>query len=96
MFHIFVLCSFISCILFFQTGTIARIGHHKLYVQPHDGSSLMKLSMASVIPSPTKRFAIGKNTLFVCVPYFCVISCSYFSCMTVFMQVHNDEVTIFK
>lgn len=41
-------------------GTIARIGHHKVYVQPHDGGSLMKLSMSAVVPSPTKRFAIDR------------------------------------
>lgn len=41
-------------------GTIARIGQHKVYVQPHEGGPLLRLSLASVVPSPTKRFAVGE------------------------------------
>ncbi|KAK4294466.1 hypothetical protein Pmani_032901 [Petrolisthes manimaculis] len=41
-------------------GTIARIGQHKVYVQPHEGGSLLRLSLTSLVPSPTKRFAIDR------------------------------------
>ncbi|XP_042217246.1 E3 ubiquitin-protein ligase HERC2-like isoform X2 [Homarus americanus] len=41
-------------------GTIARIGQHKVYVQPHEGGNLLRLSLSSVVPSPTKRFTIDR------------------------------------
>ncbi|MPC50772.1 E3 ubiquitin-protein ligase HERC2 [Portunus trituberculatus] len=43
-------------------GTIARIGQHKVYVQPHEGGPLLRLSLASVVPSPSKRFAVVSIT----------------------------------
>ncbi|XP_071532835.1 E3 ubiquitin-protein ligase HERC2 isoform X2 [Panulirus ornatus] len=41
-------------------GTIARIGQHKVYVQPHEPGSLLRLSLSCVVTSPTKRFAIDR------------------------------------
>ncbi|KAK8398901.1 hypothetical protein O3P69_004178 [Scylla paramamosain] len=44
-------------------GTIARIGQHKVYVQPHEGGPLLRLSLASVVPSPSKRFAVERMSV---------------------------------
>ncbi|XP_042876756.1 E3 ubiquitin-protein ligase HERC2-like isoform X6 [Penaeus japonicus] len=44
-------------------GTIARIGHHKVYVQPHEGGNLLKLGLSSIVSSPTKQFAIDRLSI---------------------------------
>ncbi|XP_076028585.1 E3 ubiquitin-protein ligase HERC2 isoform X2 [Oratosquilla oratoria] len=39
-------------------GTIARIGRHKAHIQPHGGGDLQRFSLSSIVPLPSKSFAI--------------------------------------
>ena len=42
------------------SGTISKIGKHKISVQPDDAKNEIKLRLGSLTPLPSKRFAIGK------------------------------------
>ncbi|KAG0712559.1 E3 ubiquitin-protein ligase HERC2 [Chionoecetes opilio] len=44
-------------------GTIARIGQHKVYVQSHEGGPLLRLSLTTVVPSPTRRFIVERMSV---------------------------------
>ncbi|RXG68738.1 putative HERC2-like protein 3 [Armadillidium vulgare] len=45
------------------TGTVSKIGRHKIHVQPVDAKHVVKVRLSAVSPSPSRMFTIDRMTV---------------------------------